>query len=62
MTELGRHNDTYAESYHRDFFANYAKGVLPENCAGPEGHDTASIGGLVSLLNRPVSIRHFLAC
>ena len=49
MTEPDRHNDTYAESYHRDFFANYAKGIPPENCAGAEGHDTASIGGLVSL-------------
>lgn len=49
MTEPGRHNDTYAESYHRDFFANYAKGISPENCAGAEGHDTASMGGLVSL-------------
>lgn len=49
MTEPDRHNDTYAESYHRDFFANYAKGIAPENCAGTEGHDTASIGGLVSL-------------
>lgn len=49
MTEPNQHNDTYAESYHRDFFANYAKGVAPENCAGEEGHDTASMGGLVSL-------------
>ncbi len=49
MTEPDRHNDTYAESYHRDFFANYDKGIAPENCAGNEGHDTASIGGLVSL-------------
>ncbi|MDI1360651.1 ADP-ribosylglycohydrolase family protein [Methylotenera sp.] len=49
MTEPDRHNDTYAESYHRDFFANYAKGIAPENCAGAEGHDTASMGGLVSL-------------
>ncbi len=49
MTEPDRHNDTYAESYHRDFFSNYAKGIVLENCAGPEGHDTASIGGLVSL-------------
>lgn len=49
MTEPDRHNDTYAESYHRDFFANYAAGVVPEKCAGPDGHDTASIGGLVSL-------------
>ena len=49
MTEPDRHNDTYAESFHRDFFANYAQGVDPKNCAGAEGHDTASIGGLVSL-------------
>ena len=49
MTEPDRHNDTYAESYHRDFFANYAHGIASENCAGAEGHDTASIGGLVSL-------------
>ena len=49
MTEPNRHNDTYAESYHRDFFASYAKGVSAENCAGTEGHDTASMGGLVSL-------------
>ena len=49
MTEPDQHNDTYAESYHRDFFANYAKGIAPKNCAGAEGHDMASMGGLVSL-------------
>ena len=49
MTSPDSHNDTYAESYHRDFFANYARGLVPERCAGAEGHDTASIGGLVSL-------------
>ena len=49
MTAPDRHNDTYAESYHRDFFANYARGLPPERCAGAEGHDTASIGGLVAL-------------
>lgn len=49
MTTPGSHDDTYAESYHRDFFANFARGVPPERCAGAEGHDTASIGGLVSL-------------
>lgn len=48
MTTPGSHNDTYAESYHRDFFANYARGVPLRQCAGAEGHDTASIGGLVS--------------
>ena len=49
MTAPDRHNDTYAESYHRDFFANHARGLPPERCAGDEGHDTASIGGLVGL-------------
>jgi ADP-ribosyl-[dinitrogen reductase] hydrolase len=49
MTTPDRHNDTYAESYHRDFFANHARGLPPERCAGAEGHDTASIGGLVGL-------------
>ena len=49
MTAPDSHNDTYAESCHRDFFANYARGLPPERCAGAEGHDTASIGGLVSL-------------
>lgn len=49
MTAPDSHNDTYAESYHRDFFAHYAGGLPPERCAGAEGHDTASIGGLVAL-------------
>ena len=49
MTTPDSHNDTYAESCHRDFFANYARGLPPERCAGAEGHDTASIGGLVAL-------------
>lgn len=49
MTTPGSHNDTYAESYHRQFFANYARDVPPERCAGTENHDTASIGGLVAL-------------
>ena len=49
MTTEDSHNDTYAESYHRDFFANWARGVPVERCAGATGHDTASIGGLVGL-------------
>jgi ADP-ribosyl-[dinitrogen reductase] hydrolase len=49
MTTEGSHNDTYAESYHRDFFANWARGVPVHQCAGQAGHDTASIGGLVGL-------------
>lgn len=27
MTTPGTHNDTYAESFHRDFFKNWAAGA-----------------------------------
>lgn len=49
MTTPGTHNDTYAESFHRDFFSNWAKGVAPERCAGPEAHNTPTVGGFVML-------------
>jgi len=42
------HPDTYAESYHRGFFANLAQGRNPEKCA-MKTHDTASVGGLVTI-------------
>jgi hypothetical protein len=49
-TAAGTHNDTYAESYHRDFFKRWSEGVPPEKCSeGTEGHNTASIGGFVTL-------------
>ncbi|GAB1261810.1 ADP-ribosylglycohydrolase family protein [Aurantivibrio plasticivorans] len=46
--EPARHPDTYAESYHRGFFANWAAGKPADQCAAVT-HDTASIGGLVTL-------------
>lgn len=51
------HPDTYAESYHRGFFANLEAGVNPEKC-GATTHDTASVGGLVMLA--PLVIAKFL--
>ncbi|MBR2515292.1 MAG: ADP-ribosylglycohydrolase family protein [Halomonas sp.] len=42
------HPDTYAESYHRGFFANLEKGLPPRQC-GAVTHDTPSIGGLVTI-------------
>ncbi|MDO8909212.1 MAG: ADP-ribosylglycohydrolase family protein [Pseudohongiella sp.] len=42
------HADTYAESSHRGFFANLQRGLPPQRCAAVT-HDTASIGGLVSI-------------
>ncbi|HEY5673406.1 MAG TPA: ADP-ribosylglycohydrolase family protein [Malonomonas sp.] len=43
-----RHPDTYAESYHRGFFANLEAGKAKERCAAVT-HDTPSIGGLVTI-------------
>ncbi len=43
-----RHSDTYAESYHRGFFANLEQGKNASKCAA-RTHDTASIGGLVTI-------------
>ena len=42
------HPDTYAESYHRGFFANLQQGIPADQC-GAVTHDTPSIGGLVSM-------------
>lgn len=55
--ETPQHNDTYAESYHRGFFANYIQGKEPMKC-GASTHDTASIGGLVGI--GPLAIHLFL--
>ena len=52
------HPDTYAESYHREFFANLKRGLPVENCGG-KTHDTASIGGLVTI--GPLALSLFLS-
>ena len=56
-SETPLHPDTYAESYHRGFFANFAKGLPPRKC-GARTHDTASIGGLVMIA--PIAISELL--
>ena len=43
-----KHPDTYAESYHRGFFANLEQGISADKC-GAVTHDTASIGAFVSV-------------
>ena len=43
-----RHPDTYAESCHRGFFANWANGKNPLEC-GATTHDTPSMGALVTI-------------
>ena len=52
------HPDTYAESYHRGFFANLSAGKNRNKC-GAVTHDTASIGGLVTIAPIVISY-HFL--
>lgn len=52
-----RHRDTYAESYHRGFFANLVTGKLPHQC-GARTHDTPSMGGLVTI--GPLAINDLL--
>ena len=42
------HPDTYAESCHRGFFANYISGKHPKEC-GAVTHDTPSMGALVTV-------------
>lgn len=57
-SDLPMHPDTYAESYHRAFFANLEKGRPKGQCGGVT-HDTASIGGLVMIA--PIAIAERLA-
>lgn len=52
------HNDTYAESFHRGFFANLTAGKPPLQCAALT-HDTPSIGGLVAI--GPLALHQSLA-
>ena len=49
MTTPSSHNDTYAESWHRMFFANHVAGKAPAACADDDGHNIDSAGGLVLL-------------
>jgi ADP-ribosylglycohydrolase len=53
MTTPGTHKDTYIEECHRNFFANYARGVSPRRCGVEEKH----IGGLVGII--PVVVFYF---
>lgn len=43
------HNDTYAESYHRGFFANLVNESKDKLSCGAVTHDTPSIGGLTTV-------------
>ncbi len=53
MTTAGNHRDTYIEECHRNFFANYARGVPPRKCGVAEKH----IGGLIGIV--PIVVHHY---
>ncbi|UCF95367.1 MAG: ADP-ribosylglycohydrolase family protein, partial [Desulfobacterales bacterium] len=52
MTTAGNHRDTYIEQCHRNFFANYGRGVPLRRCGVEEKH----IGGLVGMI--PLVVFH----
>jgi hypothetical protein len=54
MTTSGTHNDTYASTCHRMFFANYDMGVAAESCADNDNHNVDAIDSLT--LTIPVII------
>jgi ADP-ribosylglycohydrolase len=54
MTTPGAHRDTYIEECHRNFFANYARGVSPVHCGVEEKH----IGGLPGMIPVLVFYHH----
>jgi len=56
MTTPGSHNDTYASTCHRMFFANFVRGVPPAECADNDGHNTDAIDALT--LTVPVILKY----
>jgi ADP-ribosylglycohydrolase len=54
--DVPQHPDTYAESFHRGFFANLESGKPRDRC-GAVTHDTPSVGGLVMMAPIAISAR-----
>lgn len=50
MTTPGSHNDTYASSCHRLFFANWSQKVDPQDCPGNDGTHIDSIDALTLII------------
>ena len=59
MTTPDSHNDVYASTCHRMFFANWARGVDPRACPDNDGHNVDAIDGLT--LPIPVAVTHAIA-
>ena len=50
MTTPDTHNDVYAATAHRMFFANYANKFDKFECADNDGHNTDSVDGIINIL------------
>eukprot|EP01063_Lacrimia_lanifica_P002517 TRINITY_DN11324_c0_g2_i1.p1 TRINITY_DN11324_c0_g2~~TRINITY_DN11324_c0_g2_i1.p1 ORF type:complete len:456 (+),score=153.44 TRINITY_DN11324_c0_g2_i1:1189-2556(+) len=55
FTTPNTHNDVYAATAHRMFFANFAGGKPPAECADNDGHNTDAIDGLLNVI--PMAMR-----
>eukprot|EP00746_Dinoflagellata_sp_MGD_P004232 gnl/MRDRNA2_/MRDRNA2_108165_c0_seq1.p1 gnl/MRDRNA2_/MRDRNA2_108165_c0~~gnl/MRDRNA2_/MRDRNA2_108165_c0_seq1.p1 ORF type:complete len:355 (-),score=66.71 gnl/MRDRNA2_/MRDRNA2_108165_c0_seq1:83-1147(-) len=47
MTTPGSHNDAYASTYHRMFFANRQRGLPLDDCPDNDSHNVDAIDGLI---------------
>ena len=56
MRTPGFHNDTYASTCHRMFFANLVNGVSPSDCPDNDGHNVNTIDALT--LTVPVIMKY----
>ncbi len=50
MTTPGSHNDVYAATAHRMFFANFAKNKPLDQCPDNDKHNTDSIDGIINVI------------
>ena len=50
MTTPGSHNDVYAATAHRMFFANWVKKKALNDCAANDGHNTDAIDGMINII------------
>jgi ADP-ribosyl-[dinitrogen reductase] hydrolase len=57
QTTAGSHNDTYASTAHRMFFANWAAGVRPEECADNDEHNTDAMDALTLIVPVIIQVR-----
>jgi hypothetical protein len=58
MTTPGTHNDAYASTCHRMFFANREQGLALDECPDNDHHNVDSMGGF----NNSVEMWCFFAC